>query len=265
MFYRRAITALVLLSILLFLVYLHQQKLLVAILFLSYIISVYEVFVMSSINILYCYLLLFCCMFIFIIIKYIMFYDIYLLYFVLVSLLWFLIVPYLLFSQINPSRTIILALFLTSVMCAVYALLMFYNILNALQLLYLLTIPWMSDTSAYIFGKLIGKHKIPNLVSPNKTVEGFISAILCTSVYLLILFFTNQLTFIIGNYSQLFTFIVLANTSIIIGDLFESWIKRKFNAKDSGVLLPGHGGMFDRIDSSISFLSVVCSFLILLK
>lgn len=104
---------------------------------------------------------------------------------------------------------------------------------------------WVNDTAAYFFGSLIGKHKLLEHVSPKKSVEGFIAGILFTLLASLIfahLYPTFGTLFWIG----LSLVVSLFGT---VGDLFESLIKRTFGVKDSGNLIPGHGGILDRIDS----------------
>ena len=120
--------------------------------------------------------------------------------------------------------------------------------------LYLLVFigPWVSDIFAYLCGRLFGKHKLIPEVSPKKTVEGSIGGIIFTAiafiVYSMIIqrFFASDVSFNIITMA-----IVGAVISIIaqIGDLAASAIKRRFDVKDYGNLLPGHGGVLDRFDS----------------
>ncbi len=127
-----------------------------------------------------------------------------------------------------------------------------------------LLINWMSDAGGFILGKFFGKNRINFLSSPNKTIEGYIGTILSGYLTAFILF--NLQRFL--NLSFKFTFIqfLLISTcvifSAILGDLSESTFKRWANKKDSGELLPGHGGFFDRFDSAIYSIPV---FYIILK
>ena len=114
-----------------------------------------------------------------------------------------------------------------------------------LLVLFLLAVVWITDTSAYYVGKNFGKTKLLPLVSPNKTVEGAIGGLaggLIASVAFKIFFFST-LTF----FDALFLPLILSATSQM-GDLFESFVKRWAGVKDMGSLIPGHGGMLDRID-----------------
>lgn len=124
-----------------------------------------------------------------------------------------------------------------------------------IYILYGLLIVWVTDTGAYLFGRAIGRRKLWPQISPNKTVEGFLGGILC-SLLLAVLFWTTG--WIQGG--SVFLFVIL--TMILsmfgqLGDLVESALKRHFDVKDSGRLLPGHGGVLDRFDSFIFVLPLM--------
>jgi len=113
-------------------------------------------------------------------------------------------------------------------------------------ILFLLLVLWCGDSGAYATGRLLGKHLLSPLVSPKKTIEGALGCIalsLCAACAGQMLFF-NDLA--IGHALLLGLGIALAGQ---LGDLCESTLKRHSGIKDSGTLLPGHGGMLDRIDS----------------
>lgn len=113
-------------------------------------------------------------------------------------------------------------------------------------ILYILFIVWATDTGAYFFGKTFGKRKLWPQISPNKTIEGAIGGIvLATTVGV---FFHLVHPF---DYSIIIIIVVTVLASIVgqIGDLAESALKRHFDVKDSGTILPGHGGILDRFDS----------------
>lgn len=105
---------------------------------------------------------------------------------------------------------------------------------------------WLTDTSAYFIGKKFGKKAMAPVISPNKTVAGAYGGIGVT-----VLFITGAaLSLGIFNiYYLIFAF--LFPVIAIMGDLFESCIKRNFNIKDTGIIIPGHGGVLDRFDSFI--------------
>lgn len=115
-----------------------------------------------------------------------------------------------------------------------------------LPVLSLFLMMWSNDTFAYLIGKAWGKHKMAEKISPKKTWEGFaggfIFAILCGIVIAAI---TK------GNYFEFISYAIVISIAGTIGDLFESQLKRSVGAKDSGKLLPGHGGFLDRMDAML--------------
>lgn len=108
---------------------------------------------------------------------------------------------------------------------------------------------WTNDTFAYLTGRLIGKTKLIERVSPNKTWEGTIGGIVFTiGAGCLFAFVINT-----PNYSPLFWIIsaLIIAPCAIVGDLLESLLKRSLNIKDSGNIMPGHGGILDRFDATL--------------
>jgi len=122
-------------------------------------------------------------------------------------------------------------------------------------LIYLILITALADTGAYFSGKFLGKHKMAPEISPKKTLEGALGGILLAS------FVSAGFFELVGNkLSADFFQILLISIGLvfisIFGDLFESLLKRQHGIKDSGVILPGHGGVLDRIDSLIAVLPI---------
>jgi CDP-diglyceride synthetase len=109
-------------------------------------------------------------------------------------------------------------------------------------LIYLITV---IDTSAYIVGKSFGKHKIVTNISPNKTLEGYIGSYILSLIFFIIFFNMNNMIWTNTDLILLSLFILFAFS----GDLFISLIKRGYNVKDTSNILPGHGGLLDRLDS----------------
>lgn len=121
----------------------------------------------------------------------------------------------------------------------------------AFHLLTLLALVAAADIGAYFAGKAFGKNKLSPKVSPNKTWEGFFgglfsSAIMITLITLILI--SRVMTLDAGKWLILIVCATLIASFSVIGDLFESMIKRNRDVKDSGTILPGHGGILDRID-----------------
>lgn len=112
-----------------------------------------------------------------------------------------------------------------------------------------LSVVWLADTAAYFVGRRFGRHKLAPQISPGKTIEGLIGAYVLVVVYALIVSLIMQPAVAPAERLGLLVFALVLTTLSVAGDLFESWIKRQVGAKDSGHLLPGHGGVLDRIDS----------------
>ncbi len=131
---------------------------------------------------------------------------------------------------------------------------------GAWWLLYVMVLVWGADSGAYMFGRLFGKRKLAPKVSPGKTWEGFFGGLL-TSALISVLF---------GNFAPLsvepvalLVCSVTAALASVLGDLTESMFKREAGIKDSGNLIPGHGGILDRIDSLTAAVPVFACLLLL--
>lgn len=123
---------------------------------------------------------------------------------------------------------------------------------------YALFIIWATDTGAYFTGRAFGKRKLWPEISPNKTVEGSIGGIVCALVVALIYqWFTDSFTSI----PLLLVMTLVLSVVGQMGDLVESAFKRHYGVKDSGNLLPGHGGILDRFDSLLFMLPILHLFL----
>jgi phosphatidate cytidylyltransferase len=135
------------------------------------------------------------------------------------------------------------------------------RMLGAEVLLGIFAVVWMADIAAYFSGKAFGKHKLAPTISPGKTWEGAIGAGVGVIVYGLVV---RQLFSLDLMPLALWILLLVGVTAIsIIGDLYESLLKRKAGIKDSSNILPGHGGVLDRIDSLTSTLPVVALFWLL--
>lgn len=105
---------------------------------------------------------------------------------------------------------------------------------------------WVCDSGAYFTGYFLGKHKMAPHLSPKKTIEGGVGGVLLTVVAALII---QRFLSIAPNMLNAVIVALLVAFGAIVGDLFESYLKRSFGVKDSGNILPGHGGFADRFDS----------------
>lgn len=140
------------------------------------------------------------------------------------------------FSEINPDKTFTLEIF------------------------YLFVLIWSSDSFAYFTGKMFGKHKMAPKISPKKTWEGFAGGVILT---LVLAFFVEQYNPDLRGNWMVIGFLV--SIFAPLGDLVESQLKRSFGVKDSGNIIPGHGGVLDRLDSFIICVPVVYLYFILEK
>ena len=139
------------------------------------------------------------------------------------------------------------------------ALFLRHDQLNAHWLMYALLLNWAGDAGAYYVGKNFGRHKLAPRVSPAKSWEGsaasVVTAVLVAGAYLV--------HFVDGvSIPHAIALTVVANAAGQFGDLAESAMKRGAHVKDSGALLPGHGGMLDRVDSTLFALPVICWYLL---
>jgi phosphatidate cytidylyltransferase len=110
----------------------------------------------------------------------------------------------------------------------------------------LFAVVWATDTGALVVGNLVGGPKLAPVLSPNKTwsgtIGGIIAAAIAESIFIAIIGGPADAAALFGAGLAVFAH---------LGDLFESWVKRRFHTKDSGGLIPGHGGVLDRIDSTL--------------
>jgi phosphatidate cytidylyltransferase len=178
----------------------------------------------------------------------------------LISCVWWLIAIFLIFSyprlnNVWTKNSLVIGVLGWFVLVPTWLAFIFLRTNNynldefhgAQLLMYLFMLVWSADIGAYFVGKSIGQKQLLPNVSPGKTLEGFIGGVFCALV----------LTLLVGTLSdwtspKLVTalLVTLLITSVsVLGDLTESMFKRQAGVKDSGTILPGHGGILDRIDS----------------
>lgn len=174
------------------------------------------------------------------------------------SAIWWLVVPGILFrfQQRRPTahwqHPYIHAAIGTLTLLACW---LGFNILRlspagSWLVLFNLLIVWASDSGAYFIGRKWGRHLLAPGISPKKTLEGFIAALLASLL-------TALICGILLGFTALpllkFTIIGLITGALcVVGDLYESMVKRIYNVKDSGAIFPGHGGLLDRIDGLLA-------------
>jgi phosphatidate cytidylyltransferase len=146
------------------------------------------------------------------------------------------------------------------VLAAWFALMRFLS-QGVLMLLSVLSVVWIADTAAYFVGRAFGRRKLAPHISPGKTWAGVVGAILAVLIVAFTIWqfapaariYSNDLFAAIGPALALLLLALLVASSIV-GDLYESLLKRQAGVKDSGQLLPGHGGMLDRLDAMVPVL-----------
>ncbi|BBP45897.1 phosphatidate cytidylyltransferase [Thiosulfatimonas sediminis] len=147
------------------------------------------------------------------------------------------------------GKTLILLLSFGLIALFTLALIELQQMLSAGLLLLSMAMVWAMDTGAYFFGRALGRRKLANFVSPGKSWEGVWGGALSALVLSLV-----GLHFLLADATLIERLILSLGLTLIallsvFGDLFESVLKRQANLKDSGRILPGHGGILDRIDS----------------
>ncbi|MCP5269034.1 MAG: phosphatidate cytidylyltransferase [Zoogloeaceae bacterium] len=136
--------------------------------------------------------------------------------------------------------------------------------LGAQSLIAIMAIVWAADVAAYFAGRAFGKRKLAPSISPGKTWAGAWGAVVGVMVYGFIV--SNWLSPMFQSQTMMFALVLLALTVLsIVGDLFESLLKRNAGIKDSSNILPGHGGILDRIDSQTSTLPLVAMLWLLIS
>lgn len=172
------------------------------------------------------------------------------------SAFWLLIAPYLLFRRRGTRQTHWVQALGLILLPAVFKALVDLREDSPGVLLVVMAIAWVSDSMAYFTGKAFGKNKLAPSISPGKTWEGVAGGLFGVTVYAIICFNLNwTITFNLSIGATILLWIALASTGIV-GDLFESLMKRSAGVKDSGRVLPGHGGVLDRVDALLPILPI---------
>lgn len=171
--------------------------------------------------------------------------------------------PFLLalFSTTDDFKTIAAfnygSLILLSIPC--FCMVWLRDVYTSKMLLLVFILLWANDTFAYLSGRLLGKHKLFVRVSPGKTIEGSVGGLVLTMVGTIV--FSHFVEWL-----PMRTAIGMALLAVVfgtLGDLCESMLKRQAGVKDSGNLIPGHGGVLDRFDSVLFSLPFICVYLLM--
>lgn len=173
------------------------------------------------------------------------------------TLFWLLVAPAWLASGWRVESKLVLALTGWLVLIAAWIALVQIQARSPGLLLALMAVVWIADTAAYFAGRAFGKHKLAPAISPGKTWEGVYGALVATGLYALALVWLAPGGVVSPVQSPAavagWVALILGMAALsIVGDLFESQLKRQRGMKDSGRVLPGHGGVLDRIDALLA-------------
>jgi phosphatidate cytidylyltransferase len=179
------------------------------------------------------------------------------------ALLWFIIVPTWMIASWKVESSGLMALVGWAVLIPTGLAMMDLRAMSPWLLLFMMGLVWVADITAYFAGRKFGKRKLAPSISPGKTWEGVAGAMLGVSCYVVLVWSLSP------NFSERAVLPILLLASwwwvglAVIGDLFESAIKRQAGVKDSGALLPGHGGLLDRVDALTSTLPLAALVILL--
>lgn len=173
---------------------------------------------------------------------------------------WLAVVPLWLLGQWHAKPAFVRAAVGVVVLLPTWAALLYLHARGPAVLLGVMAIAWIADTAAYFAGRHFGRHKLAPAISPGKTWEGVAGAFVALALY------AGALSLLSG--MPLGWLLLMLSGLLylsVLGDLFESWIKRVSGMKDSGQMLPGHGGVLDRIDALTSTLPIATGILMWLE
>jgi len=173
------------------------------------------------------------------------------------TLFWLLVAPFWLRGHWKPTSRLGVAIVGWLVIIAAWVAVVELQARSPWLALALMAIVWIADSTAYFSGRAFGKHKLAPWISPGKTWEGVFGALIAVAVYALALVPFARSVGYTGEISALVVagWVALALVLValsVIGDLFESVLKRYAGVKDSGTLFPGHGGALDRFDALLA-------------
>jgi phosphatidate cytidylyltransferase len=169
---------------------------------------------------------------------------------ILTTLFWFIVAPIWLYTKKPCNHRFLIGLIGLLLLLSTWLGLLGLHSIDPWLLIGVIATVSIADSAAYFSGKRFGKHKLAPLISPGKTWEGVAGAILVVTMYGLSLCYFLKIH--LGLIVALWLLVALS----VVGDLLESLLKRQAGLKDSGRILPGHGGVLDRIDGLIPTLPI---------
>ena len=179
------------------------------------------------------------------------------------ALLWVFIAPTWMIAGWKVKQPLLMVLTGWMVLIPTGLAMLDLRVISPWLLLFVMGLVWVADISAYFAGRKFGKSKLAPSISPGKTWEGVWGAMLGVSIYVLLVGVLSPAF----DQRQVLPVLLVASWwwvgLAVIGDLFESAIKRQAGVKDSGALLPGHGGLLDRIDALTSTLPLAALVILL--
>jgi len=169
---------------------------------------------------------------------------------------WLIVAPLWLLGRWQVAQPFLRAAVGVVVLLPTFAALLYLHARGPGVLLGVMAIVWIADTAAFFAGRQFGRHKLAPAISPGKTWEGVAGAFVALALYAVALSLPSGIP-------MLWLLLMLSGLLYlsVLGDLFESWIKRLSGMKDSGSMLPGHGGVLDRIDALTSTLPIATGML----
>ncbi len=175
---------------------------------------------------------------------------------------WLMVAPLWVIRRWRPPSPLLLALIGGVVLIGAWVALVELQARSPWLVLAAMAVVWIADTAAYFTGRAFGRSKLAPQVSPGKTWEGVYGALAAVVVYSLFLMpFARAAGFTLPidalTMATWIAFAAVVTAVSVVGDLFESLLKRQAGVKDSGHLLPGHGGILDRLDAQLAALPLL--------
>jgi phosphatidate cytidylyltransferase len=182
------------------------------------------------------------------------------------SAFWIVVAPLWLHYGWTTQRPMFMAVLGTLVVLAMWMAMVQLHARSPWLLLAVMMVVWIADTAAYFAGHRFGRRKLAPTISPGKSWEGVYGGLVCVVAYAVLLLLFSPLASHTELSRPLIVVSALALAMIsVVGDLFESWMKRQAGVKDSGTALPGHGGVLDRIDALVPVLPIATLLVVLMS